>query len=747
MPSVTTNMSIEILLKKQKKGEIDAYASIIRRLKQEEGKLPEEFTGQNESWEFVEVPSKRGIRKGRIEFVLRKDGNSFFRVNVYPDRVSIKGAKGQEFPAETLKKLHALVYYLKKDLSSKDPIIHCADDTMTGRMLSVGIDSDRQEIYDIAKKGKTSWWLSKFFGFIKKIIIGNRTQTPSEPIEVGITSNNITGVNKAFQRFGYHGFVPRYSGSEQFPSGIPIKVYSHDPQLAIEQYEAILDAGFTAQLDKSTQKTMMRYAKKSEGGVTININMKLNEQGESKVDVLRKIQKIADDGFLFKIHVGKKYFSSADWLNGQHPIIDLRKQPKKYQIEQMKRLAEMGVESQIDVPIPMGTKITVKSNVPDEALRSFSIKLNQGFEVDFDEETKNALNFQGEQAQTFDSGNELDVHSIDILGMDPKQLLAKVKCCFRNGVVPDLNDQQQVKLRQYIRKEGYEGISIDGIYGGSVRENMQVAQQLGMVMRNIQFTPAAHASFVLEQWHCKQQGKALPQVIIYPYRDERSGKIDVDETLRFANLMVVEGYAISLSESAWDALEKELSHNVELREKLKEVDLSESVRNALENEPSYRVELKLKAVIDKHNSNVEAFNKATAKELKDRSTAAKYATNKLIAAKLIAAGTKKIMGNDVPVLETGLLKLLSYFNVNQETSSVKSDLPSADLDTSPRDEGYDSEEGINPSNDDGSSSLPRFTLSRKGMQASSLSEDIESEPEQPISAKEDTATANKPVYS
>ncbi len=171
-------------------------------------------------------------------------------------------------------------------------------------------------------------------------------------------------------------------------------------------------------------------------------------------------------------------------------MIDLRNVDPDKQIEEAQKLALMGINSRVSVPVPTDKPFAISSENAKHALAIFQTILNQGFNPQLLDEKANDSTKQLVQEHLKNVAEQIKID-----GRDPKVLFERVQKCMEMGLIPALDGPQKEVLQQYARKNNVT-LNISGFNGVAVRANIGLASEIGAT---INVKDEAKRAYFMEQ--------------------------------------------------------------------------------------------------------------------------------------------------------------------------------------------------------------------------------------------------------
>lgn len=221
---------------------------------------------------------------------------------------------------------------------------------------------------------------------------------------------------------------------------------------------------------------------------------------------------------------------------GNLETIDLKHIPAKEQVNYVKQLAEWGIAANFTAPVKQGERILILSKNKDHTRMMFEKYLNQGFLPNSDKRIK----------ELSESGAYIRIE-----GNDPKVLWERIKHCSMSGLKIQLSPEQ-IKLMQTFSEKHNPALPIHGHNWGTVKYNIELANQLGMNIQGLSET--AQAAYFNAQATEKQNGREMPVIDIKPIqvtekrflRSDRQVN-DKERTKQFAEMLLKYGVNLSVS--------------------------------------------------------------------------------------------------------------------------------------------------------------------------------------------------------
>lgn len=236
---------------------------------------------------------------------------------------------------------------------------------------------------------------------------------------------------------------------------------------------------------------------------------------------------------------------------------------KTQQLEEAKRLAGLGINCRIDVPVPSeSAAVIIDSTNPEHAVKIFQNLLSQGFSPTLSEATKQVFS-----KVEIDLGGKdaLANYQVHLQGDKPADLLKQLESCFKAGLAVKIDDEQKHILQKHIEKMGtaLPIMRLNCNHGSILRANRELAIALDLKIHLTGYSVKANIE-ELAKLKERDKDKAIMPILrvpaCYKTKAQTFGKdkrvIDLDRTLSHATIALREGYVIKLSDEVQKAIEK-----------------------------------------------------------------------------------------------------------------------------------------------------------------------------------------------
>ncbi len=234
-------------------------------------------------------------------------------------------------------------------------------------------------------------------------------------------------------------------------------------------------------------------------------------------------------------------------VGGPCPLINLQFVDPAQQIEQAQKLALMGINSKLSVPVPPDIVFNISSDNPKHAIAIFQTALNQGFKPQF-----------GKTKQLVHEYLQKEDTKIRLESKDPILLFEQVQQCMKEGLIPGLTEPQLAALQKYARKNNLI-LEVSGFTGSAVRENIELASKIGANMLSVS-EDAQRAYFMEQKGNIAERkgNESIEQhvtaITIQPQMTTKSRfllgdktVVDLDKTIKQAMYLQKLGMAVDIS--------------------------------------------------------------------------------------------------------------------------------------------------------------------------------------------------------